>query len=245
MTALVLREDAEGCATLTLNRPDALNALSIPLFRELRAHIDALAADQSVACVILTGAGRAFCAGYDVKGGRAQDHGLPIDFNVETVDALAALPMPVIAAVRGHCYTGGLEIALAADVIIAAETARFADTHAKFGLNARWGLNQRLPRRIGRAAAKLLSFTGKPVDAARAEAIGLVEMVVADDALEETARMVAGQILGNEAASVRRAKAVIDAGLDAPLAEAMRRDLETHPGRMADLARADKNGRAG
>ena len=121
---LVTREDKEGVATLTLNRPEKLNAIDIPLMIELRTHLDTLAGHASVGCVVLTGAGRSFCAGHDLES-IASASALPArHFEPETVDALEALPMPTIAKIRGHCFTGGLELALACDLLIAAEGRR-------------------------------------------------------------------------------------------------------------------------
>jgi len=126
MPSLVGRLDADGVVTLTLNRPDVLNALSAASFRELRAHIDAIAArTDAVGCVVLRGEGRSFCAGADLKAFKDRKPGDPdpTPFNRATMSALAALPQPVIAAVHGHCMTGGLELALTSDIIIAAEHA--------------------------------------------------------------------------------------------------------------------------
>ncbi|MBM4382585.1 MAG: enoyl-CoA hydratase/isomerase family protein [Deltaproteobacteria bacterium] len=125
----VTREDENGIATLTLNRPDKLNAIDIPLMAELRAHVDALASDASVGCVVLTGAGRSFCAGHDLESIATGEKPPTRHFESETIDAIEALPMPTIAKIRGHCFTGGLELALACDLLVAADDARLGDTH--------------------------------------------------------------------------------------------------------------------
>jgi enoyl-CoA hydratase/carnithine racemase len=144
MAELVLRSDDGGIATLTLNRPDALNALSPSLFVELRAHIDALAGEtERVGCVILRGAGRSFSAGNDLKAIQAGERAPSRTFQAETLEAMEALPQPVIASVRGHCYTGALELVLACDLLVAAESARFADTHGKWAMTPTWGMSQR------------------------------------------------------------------------------------------------------
>src|SRR3970040_1474484 len=188
MTALVLREDKDGVATLTLNRPEALNALSPTLFAELRKHIDDIAAQvDTVGCVILRGAGRSFSAGNDIKAIQAGDRAPSPLFQAETLDAIEAMPQPVIAVVHGHCYTGALELMLACDLCIAGESARFADTHGRWSMTPTWGMSQRLPRRIGPLRAKQLMFTGTPITAAEAEQIGLVNRCVADEKLESTA----------------------------------------------------------
>jgi enoyl-CoA hydratase/carnithine racemase len=130
---LVLRSDDGGLTTLTLNRPAKLNAINPPMFEELRAHIDAIAADTSVGCVVLTGAGRAFCAGHDLESIGAGERARSKHFESETVDAIEALPMPTIAKIRGHCYTGGLELALACDILVASTHAQLGDTHGQWG----------------------------------------------------------------------------------------------------------------
>ena len=164
MTDLVLREDADGLCTLTLNRPESLNALNPALFVELRGHVDALAEQtESVGCVILCGNGRSFSAGNDLKAIRAGEQAPTPTYQAETLEAIERLPQPVIAAVQGHCYTGSLELALACDLLIAADDARFADTHGKWGMSPTWGMTQRLPRRIGLLNAREMMFSGRVV----------------------------------------------------------------------------------
>jgi len=150
MAGLIERSDADGVAVLCLNRPEVLNALSPKLFEELRAHVDRLAGETAtVGCVVLRGAGRSFSAGNDLRAIQAGERAVSLHFQAETLDRIERLPQPVIAAVQGHCYTGALELVLACDLLIAAESARFADTHGKFGMTPTWGMSQRLPRRIG------------------------------------------------------------------------------------------------
>ena len=108
-------------------------------------------------------------------------------FQAETLDAIEQLPQPVIAAVQGHCYTGSLELALACDLMVAAENAKFADTHGKWGMSPTWGMSQRLPRRIGLLAAKEMMFSGRIVSGTEAAAIGLANRCVPDDRLLDTA----------------------------------------------------------
>ena len=150
MTDLVTRTDKDGLCTLTLNRPEKLNALNVPIFVQLRAHVDEIAAlTETIGCVVLRGAGRAFSAGHDLKDIQAGERPPRPHFQAETVSCLANLPQPVIVAVHGHCYTGALELALAGDLLIASASARFADTHSRWGLTPLWGMSQRLPRRVG------------------------------------------------------------------------------------------------
>lgn len=211
MSALVTREDKDGLALLTLNRPDKLNSLTVGMFRELRAHVIALKKDDTIGCVVLRGAGRCFSAGHDL-GDIAEGEKVPSPgWHSETLRMLETLPQPVIAAVHGHCYTGALEVALAADFIIAADTAKFGDTHAKWALTPIWGMSQRLPRRVGVATAKRLMFTAEMIDAAEALRIGLAEQVVAADGFDAAIDALARQILANSPFSHAANKRLLEA----------------------------------
>lgn len=194
---LVCRRDADGLTTLTLNRPDKLNALTPAMFVELRDHVDAIAADSAVGCVVLEGAGRSFCAGHDLdaitSGARAPSE----HFEPETVDALEQLPQPTIARLHGHCFTGGLELALACDFLVAGESTTLGDTHGQWGLAPIWGMSVRLPERVGVPVAKGLMFTSRRVRAAEALAIGLVDGCVPDDGLDRAVAALAREILAN------------------------------------------------
>ncbi len=165
----------DGVAILTLNRPDKRNALSPALLRELGDLLTAAAADPTAGAIVLTGAGSAFCAGVDLAAIRAREV-----FPRDLTDRIAAAGVPVIAAVNGPAYTGGLELALACDFRIAGPTARFADTHATLGLLPAWGMSARLSAAVGQGWARQLSLTAEPIDAALALRIGLVNEVVAD-----------------------------------------------------------------
>lgn len=144
MTQRVFRQVADGVCTLTLNRPEKLNALDTQAFRELDEHLSFIEVhDQQIGCVILRGAGRGFCAGADITGMAEAMQTVPPELKPGVIDRLARLRQPTIAAIHGICFTGGLELALACDFIVADTTARFADTHAKWGLVAAWGMTQR------------------------------------------------------------------------------------------------------
>ena len=211
MSALVLREDHDGLAWLTLNRPDKLNSLTVGVFRELREHVIDLKKDDSIGCVVLRGAGRCFSAGHDL-GDIAEGEKVPSPgWHSETLRMLETLPKPVIAAVHGHCYTGALEVALAADFIIAAESAKFGDTHAKWALTPIWGMSQRLPRRVGIATAKRLMFTAEMIGAAEALRIGLAEQVVPNDQFDASIETMAKQILANSPFSHAANKRLLEA----------------------------------
>ena len=236
---LLLTEiDPAGYALLTLNRPQAMNALSRGLMAALAAQIDALAANPAVRVLILTGAGRAFCAGLDLKeigagkgslgrwpGDPDAPQGVagPTATNPTTdpVAALARYPGPVIAAINGAAVTGGFELALACDVLLASSSARFADTHARIGVAPGWGLSQKLSRAIGPYRARELSFTGNWLAAEQAAAWGLVNRVLAPEALLPAARALALDMLGTLPEMLLRYKAVINDGFALSLADGM------------------------
>ena len=201
MSDLVLREDRDGAATLTLNRPDKLNALNVELFKALDDHVAAIETDASVRLVILRGAGRCFSAGHDL-GDIAAGEKLPrSNFQASVIERLADLPLPVITAVHGHCYTGALELALAGDIIFASEAARFGDTHAKWALTPVWGLSQRLPRRVGTYKAREMMFTCRTYGGREAQTIGLANICVANEDYESGLVALADSILANSSFS--------------------------------------------
>jgi enoyl-CoA hydratase/carnithine racemase len=210
MTNLVLRTDKNGAATLTLNRPEKLNALNIALFQELDAHVRQIANEtDKVGLVIVRGAGRCFCAGHDLDDIAAGEK-LPEPFyQSKVIERLADLPQPVISAVHGHCYTGGLELALAGDLIFAAEGARFADTHAKWALTPVWGMSQRLPRRVGTYRAREMMFTCRTVMGPEAASLGLADLCVPDAEFDARLDELAGQILANSWYSHRANKRLV------------------------------------
>ena len=198
MSQHVTRHDAEGVCTLTLDRPDKLNALDTAAFQALDAHLSALEHDEgNVGCVVLRGAGRGFCAGADLNALADGTEKPPPAFKPSVIERLGLLKQPVIAAVHGVCFTGGLELALACDFIIADATARFADTHRKWGLVGAWGISQRLPRRIGLSAAKRMMMTARVVEATEAKDLGLVDLLAPQDGLNETLKSFVAELLAN------------------------------------------------
>ena len=211
MSDLVLREQRGAAAHLILNRPDKLNSLNVPVFEALDAHVRAIAADPSgVAVVVLRGAGRCFSAGHDL-GDIAAGEKLPEpNFQAKVIERLANLPLPVITAVHGHCYTGALELALAGDLILAAESARFADTHAKWALTPVWGLSQRLPRRIGTTKAREMMFTCRTYPGREAEAMGLANACFADDEFDAGIESWVAEIAANSPFSHAANKRLLD-----------------------------------
>jgi len=217
----VSREDE--LAVLTLNRPEAMNALSRELRDALAAAFTELAADGRTRVVILTGAGRAFCAGLDLKElGDPGAVGKGLGTGADVVRAVEGFPGPVIGAINGFAITGGFELALACDVLVASSEARFADTHARVGILPGWGLSQKLSRALGIYRAKEISFTGNFVGAEQAAAWGLVNRVVAPQALLETCRALARDMLGCVPDVLRRYKRVIDEGFATGFGEGLR-----------------------
>ena len=198
MTAPVLLIDTiDRVRTLTFNRPQARNALSSELRTTYIAALRAAEVDDDVDVVILTGADPVFCAGLDLK---------ELGDNTELPDISPKWPnmtKPVIGAINGPAVTGGLEIALYCDVLIASENARFADTHARVGLLPTWGLSVRLPQKVGIGLARRMSLTGDYLSATDALRAGLVTEVVAHDDLLPAARRVAASIVGNNQKAVR------------------------------------------
>ena len=232
MDDLVTRTDKDGLCTLTLNRPDKVNALNVPLFVQLRAHVDEVAGlTETIGCVVLRGAGRAFSAGHDLKDIQADEDR---HFQSETVTSLANLPQPVIVAVHGFCYTGALELALAGDLIITSASARFADTHSRWGLTPMWGMSQRLPRRVGVAKAKEMMFTGRTYSGEEAAAMGLANLCVPDERFDEEVEALARSILENSWFSNRVNKRLVDQSDGMALPDGLRFEIETSPGWAPD-----------
>lgn len=233
----VTREDLEnGVTVLSLNRPEALNALSPSLFEELRAHIDEIATQlDSVGCVILRGEGRSFSAGNDLKAIQSGERPPSPYYQAETLEAIERLPQPVIAAVQGHCYTGSLELALACDLMITAESAKLADTHGKWGMAPTWGMSQRLPRRIGLVKAKEMMFSGRIVSGAEAVALGIANRCVADDQLQAAAIEMANSFTANSWHTLRADKMLINMGQNNMLDDGLRNERENGPGVAADM----------
>lgn len=222
---LVHSQPHPGVVLLTLNRPDALNALSRALREALVQALHAVAQDPAVRVVVLTGAGRAFCAGLDLK--ELGQTGLPpAGPHNDPVAALHALPQPVIGALNGAAVTGGLELALACDILWASAEARLADTHARIGILPGWGLSQKLSRLIGRSRAMEMSMSGNFVDAATAERWGLVNRVLAAEDLLPGALALARDIASAEPAMVQAYKRVIDEGHRLPLGQALEMERE-------------------
>ena len=218
----VLLEKHDGFAVVTLNRPDAMNALSRELRKEFVAAFADCATDPAVRVIILTGNGKAFCAGFDLKElGSDNSDTAAEEVNNEVAWAMRAFDGPIIGAINGHCITGGFEMALACDVLIASERARFADTHARVGILPGWGLSQKLPRLIGLSRAKEISFTGAPVFAAQAYEWGLVNHIVTGEDLLPRAIAMAQDMCACVPQILQQYKSLIDDGYSMPLDKAL------------------------
>jgi enoyl-CoA hydratase len=215
----LLYERDGDVAVLTLNRPEALNALSSALLRELVRQLDACDADPSIGAIVLTGQGeRAFTAGMDLKEA-AQGTDAIAGADADPAAALDRCRTTVIVAVNGLCITGGMEIILATDMVLASENARFADTHVRVGLLPGWGISQRLARQVGPQRAKELSLTGNPIDAQRAFDIGLVNRVVPAGELMRAALQLAHDVARSDQRVVQAYKSLIDDGYAVSMAE--------------------------
>jgi enoyl-CoA hydratase len=214
MSDVVLYEVSERIATITLNRPEARNALSSAVLRRLPELLRQADADAEVDVVILTGADPAFCAGLDLKelgsNGGNLGAGGGADGSANRDGARGPFPpmtKPVIGAVNGVAITGGFELALNCDFLIASEHAKFGDTHTRVGVMPGWGLTVLLPQAVGVRRAREMSYTGNFMAADEALAFGLVNHVVSHEALIPAARRLALDIIGNEQDGVRQMKA--------------------------------------
>lgn len=228
--SLVTVETRDGVALVTLNRPEAMNALSKALRAELAEVFARLNADDAVRAVVLTGAGKAFTAGLDLKelGSDASALGAANATEPERnpVAAIETCAKPVIGAINGAAITGGFEVALACDILLASTNAKFADTHARVGIMPGWGLSQKLSRLVGIARAKEASLSGNFIDAQTALSWGLVNRVVAPEELIPQAMKLAADIAGAPADKVQAYKRLIDDGYGRSFRKAMKLERE-------------------
>ena len=226
-------ESRDRIATVTLDRPDVLNALTPGMLEEIRDAIENAAADDDIGVIVLTGAGRAFSAGVDLKAlGDVTVEGGAVGSILDEparalIETIQAVPKAVIAEVNGFCFTGALEIVLACDLIVAAEEAKLGDTHAKWGLRPTWGMSARLPRAVGLHRAKELSFTAMMITGAEAERIGLVNRAVPAEALEGVVHELAGAVLANSLGSIAAYKHLYRHGMATTLPEALELEFGT------------------
>lgn len=208
-----------GVATITLNRPDSLNALNATMRRELLAAIKAAARDDAVRALLITGAGRAFCAGADLRGGEGERQFrrvLTSEYN-PLIEAIRTLPKPVVAAVNGVAAGAGMSLALAADLVVAADVARFVPAFNRIGLVPDSGLTRVLVRALGRHRAAQLLLSGESLSAGEAADAGLVTAVVPADGLAEAARELALRLAAGPSRALGYTKRLINAAEEATL----------------------------
>lgn len=230
MARYVRVEEEDGLAVVTLDRPEALNALSRSLLEELREALREVAARQDVRVVILTGAGdRAFAAGADIK---EMQQFSPLEtrgyaaLGHEVARLLERMEKPVIAAVNGYALGGGCELALACDLRLAAEGAQIGQPEVTLGIPPGFGGSQRLPRLVGRGRASELLFTGSPIDAREAERIGLVNRVVPADQLLPAAKALARTMMERGPLALALTKAALQQAQESPLSSGLAYELE-------------------
>ena len=235
MPDIVLCDVIDRVCTITLNRPEKLNALNVESFRQIGALLDNLDL-ANVDCVLLKGAGRSFCAGHDLGDlASGSEAGLVERLEAGVIERLATLPVPLVAVVQGHCYTGGLELVLAADIIIASADAKFADTHAKWDLVPVWGLTQRLWRRVGRSKALEMMFASRTYSGAEALAMGLANLCVPNDQLEAEVARFCSDICANSSRSTRAMKKMVADTDGLPLAAGLAWELYHSEGHGPDM----------
>jgi enoyl-CoA hydratase len=229
----LIYEKRDRVARITINRPSVMNALTPALLGEIKSAVLDAGNDNEVGVVVLTGAGRAFSAGVDLKslGERKLDKGKvgPIldDPARELIETIQSIPKIVIAMVNGYCFTGALEIVLACDLVVASEEAKFGDTHARWGLRPTWGMSQRLPRTVGLSKARQLSFTAETIDGREAERIGLANMAVPADKLEEATQDLISKIMLNSLDSLAAYKYLYNRGQRVTLEQGLKLEFTT------------------
>jgi len=228
----IIFEKKNAIAKITLNRPDVLNGIDQDTHLELQEALADIEKDDSVRVVIITGAGKTFCTGADLKFGASirEDPKKAMEFLgfwKKTNNSIASLSKPVIAAVNGLALAGGLEVVEACDIAIASEDARLGDQHANYGLLPGGGGSQRLPRLIGKRKAMELLLTGDWVSAKEAERIGLVNKAVPADKLEETVNELAEKLAERSPLQTRNIKKLVNQGMEMDLDAALDLEINT------------------
>jgi len=224
----ILYTKHDSICRLTLNRPNVLNALSPNLVIELKQAFDQAAKDDDIGVVILSGEGRAFSAGVDLKqmnesiqGGKfSQDEILKT--GLEMIENIQTMPKVCIAMVHGFCFTGALELALAFDLLYVSEDCKLGDTHAKWGILPKWGMTQRLPQKVGIMKAREMSFTAKTISGKEAEEYGLANKAVPADMLKDYVERIANEILKNSRQTIAAFKLLYHEGSHTTLKEGLR-----------------------
>jgi len=220
-------------ATVAMNRPDALNAITPGMLAELNAAFDSLAVDSGVRFVVLTGAGRAFSAGVDLKalGERTLERGKVgdiLDLPARALtEKIATMAQPVIARVNGFCFTGALELALACDLMVVSDKARLGDTHAKWALRPTWGMSQRLPARVGIVKARELSYTARTLTGQEACDLGIANSVAPHEELDAAIESLIEEMRPNSAAAFAAYKDLYRVAEDDGLGDGLRYEAAT------------------
>lgn len=224
----IIYEAKEGVAQITLNRPDALNALNPAMMVELRSVLLDIQADDVIKVLIVQGAGRAFSAGVDIKATNSQGFqkgGSFMDVGKEVGDLILNLPKVTIAKVHGYCFTGALEMMLFFDMAFCTEDTQFGDTHAKWSVMPRWGMSQRLARRVGLAKAKELTFRAMRVKGPEAERIGLVNRAFKAEEFDSEINRIVADIQENSFAAIKAIKRLYNEGYNTTLREGLLLEL--------------------
>jgi enoyl-CoA hydratase len=250
MSEIVLVETSDGVCTITLNRPEARNALNSALMLESAAAIEAAESDDAVDVIVLTGADPAFCAGLDLRelgdtganlvGGRGDGTARWTN----PIQATWEVTKPVIGAVNGPCVTGGFELALGCDFLVASERASFGDTHGRVGVSPGGGMSVFLPMAVGLRKAKEMSLTGNFVDAPEAHRLGLVNHVVPHDELLPTTLRLAADVAANDGPTVRHLKHLYDQNARLPVGDALAHEQDVFRTYRVDFAAIEQR-RAG
>jgi enoyl-CoA hydratase len=226
----IIYEKSEGIATITLNRPEALNAFSKEVVDEVLQALEEIRNDENVHVVILTGAGeKSFSAGADIKAMKGMNALKARELSLmgeKLCCALENFEKPVIAAINGYALGGGLEVAMACDIRIASESVLMGQTEINLGLIPGWGGTQRLTRLVGKTKSKELVFTGKKVDAKTAEQLGILNMVVPADKFKEAVKQFATELAQKAPVAIKVAKALINKGADISLDAALALERE-------------------
>lgn len=214
----IIFEKKEGLAKITLNRPDVLNALDVQTLEELYAAVEDIENDISIRSVVITATGRAFCTGADLTGIASIPPDKPRDYFLrlwnKVFSAIENVSVPVIAAVNGMAYAGGLELVMVCDLAVASEEAKLSDQHANRGLVPGGGASQRLPRLIGVRKAKELLYTGDRLSPAEAERLGLINKVVPADKLEEATNELVQKLLSKSPMALKAVKKLVNRGME-------------------------------
>jgi len=226
----ILYEKKEGIATITINRPKALNALNEETIQEFLSTLDDAKRNENIKVVVITGAGdRAFSAGADInmmKTGGSLEARRSSQLGQRMANEVEDLEKPVIAAINGYALGGGLELAMACDLRIASENARLGQPEINIGTIPGWGGTQRLPRFVGKGVAKEMIFTGKMIDAKDAERLGLVNAVVPADQLKATVEQLATEIVNKPPVAIKLAKELINNSTETNLRTGMAHESE-------------------